>query len=127
MAVPFVSHVEWLVTDLDRSVAFFSALFSWTFEVYSTHYRVYMPKQGSGVVVGLMEVAEVKPSNSPMVHIQVDAIAAYLQRATELGAEISTPRTEVPGHGWYAQLLDPDGNIIGLFEAAVVTRSPHSP
>ncbi|MDX1605667.1 MAG: VOC family protein [Candidatus Competibacterales bacterium] len=113
---PRVSHVEWRVADLDRSVAFLEELFGWRFEVYSTHYRLYQPEQG--VAVGLLETAERRPGLSPMVHIQVEAIDPLLDRARALGALVVVGRTAVPGHGWYAQFEDSDGNLIGVFEAS---------
>lgn len=115
---PRVSHVEWRVADLERSAAFLEALFGWRFERYSTHYRLYQPEQG--VAVGLLETADRQPGLSPMVHIQVTDLDATLDRARALGARVVVVRTAVPGHGWYAQFEDGDGNRIGLFEARAV-------
>lgn len=112
---PRVSHVEWLVSDLERSVAFLENLFGWRFEHYSTHYRLYRPERG--VAVGLLETADRQPGHSPMVHVKVADLDALLDRARALGARVVVERTGVPGHGWYAQLLDHDDNLIGLFEA----------
>jgi len=112
---PHISHVEWLVTDLNRSVAFLEALFGWHFEFYSTHYRLYTPSQGTAV--GLLEVEQVKPSSAVLVHVQIDQLEQFLETAQTLGASIVTPPTQVPGHGRYAQVTDPDGHLIGLFEA----------
>ncbi len=112
---PRVSHVEWRVSDLARSVAFFEGLFGWRFTTYSTHYRLYQP--AAGVAVGLLESADCRPGGSPMVHVQVADLAASLRRAETLGAVTVTPPTAVPGHGRYAQVEDPDGNLLGLFEA----------
>ncbi|MFO1351326.1 MAG: VOC family protein [Gammaproteobacteria bacterium] len=119
--MPHVSHVEWRVTDLDRSIAFFEALFGWRFARHSTHYRIAFPDQGPAV--GLLETREVRPSDSTLIHIRVDDLDAYLRRARGLGAPLATPRTAVPGHGWYAQVVDPDGNIVGLFEAEAETSA----
>ena len=115
MMIPRVSHVEWLVSDLERSVAFLHDLFGWHFEFYSTHYRLYQPEHG--VAVGLLETEQPQPGGSPMVHVHVDDLDRVLKHAQRLGARVVTERTAVPGHGWYAQLTDHDGNQIGLFEA----------
>lgn len=114
--IPFVSHVEWLVTDLSRSVQFLQDLFGWQFEYYSTHYRLYAPT--SGIAVGLLEVKAVQPSQAVLIHVQVNDLAEFLAKAQQLGADIVTPTTVVPGHGRYAQVTDPDGHWIGLFEAS---------
>jgi predicted enzyme related to lactoylglutathione lyase len=99
-------------------VAFLEELFGWRFERYSTHYRLYQPAQG--VAVGLLETAERQPGLSPMVHVRVADLDATLDLARMLGALVVVERTAVPGHGWYAQFEDPDGNRIGLFEAGEV-------
>ena len=38
------------------------------------------------------------------------------KRYKELGGNVETPKQEIPTIGWHAHLLDPDGNIIGLFQ-----------
>lgn len=111
---PHISHIEWLVSHLDRSTEFLHALFGWQFAVYSTHYRLYQPEQG--VAVGLLETEHRRPGDSPMVHVQVADLDAVLRQAQTLGARVVAERTAVPGHGWYAQFEDHDGNRIGLFE-----------
>ncbi len=107
--------MEWLVSDLERSVSFLHDLFGWHFEFYSTHYRLYQPEQG--VAVGLLETEQPQPGCSPMVHVHVGNLDVLLRRAQALGAQVIVERTAVPGHGWYAQFTDHDGNRIGLFEA----------
>lgn len=113
--LPRVSHVEWLVTDLGRSELWFRELFGFQFQPFAPCYRLYTPECGS--CVGLMQVESVTPSSSPLVHIEVDSIDLSLARGVELGAEVAVPRREIPDYGWYAQLRDWDGNLIGLFEA----------
>ena len=115
LILPTISHVEWLVTDLTRSVAFLEGLFGWRFETYSTHYRLYTPKQGTAV--GLLEVGHVQSSHTTLVHVQIENLEQALEIAQKLGASIATPPTAVPGHGRYAQVTDPDGHWIGLFQA----------
>jgi predicted enzyme related to lactoylglutathione lyase len=116
MTPPHVSHVEWYVTDLARTEAFLSSLFGWDFEPYSRHYRLYTPPEG-GTCVGLMDVKDARPCRSTLVHVQVNDIETYLRRAAELGGRIDSHKTEIPHYGWYAHVLDPDGNVVGLFQA----------
>lgn len=113
---PFVSHVEWCVTDLARATALLEGLFGWRFAPYGTRYRLYTPAAG-GTCVGLLQVAAVQPATTTLVHVCVDDLDAALARALALGARPHVAPTAVPGHGRYAQVLDADGNVIGLFEA----------
>jgi predicted enzyme related to lactoylglutathione lyase len=46
----------------------------------------------------------------------VEDILPYLDKAKELGGSVDQEKTEIPSIGWYAHVLDPDGNIVGLFQ-----------
>lgn len=121
-ALPHISHVEWLVTDLARSCTFLEGLFGWDFQPYSRHYRLYTPEQGYPCV-GLMEVPQVTPCETTLVHIQISNLDDYLQRGQDLGARIALEPKVLAGYGRYAQLFDPDGHRIGLFQ----THNPSLP
>jgi predicted enzyme related to lactoylglutathione lyase len=45
-------------------------------------------------------------------------IDAALEKATKLGAKVALPKTPIPGVGAVAAILDPQGNICGLWEQA---------
>ena len=46
------------------------------------------------------------------------SVQAALDRAQAAGASVVTPRTLIgPGIGYFAQLRDPDGNLVGLHAA----------
>jgi predicted enzyme related to lactoylglutathione lyase len=111
---PLVSHVEWCCRDLQRAAAFFNRLFGWEFQRFSEHYLLHTPP--SGVAVGLMEKSTFTPGDGCLVFVQVDRIEPTLEHAVALQGEVAVCKTEIPGYGWYAQLKDPDGNIVGLFE-----------
>lgn len=113
-AAPYVSHVEWCCGDLDRSERFFRDLFGWEFQPYGRRYRLYAPP--GRTQVGLLEVETVEPAVTALAFIAVDDIEALLKRARELGSAVVVGKTAIPDYGWYAQITDPDGNRIGLFE-----------
>jgi len=39
-----------------------------------------------------------------------------LDKAKTAGGHIKTGKTTIPAMGWYAVILDPDGNSIGLYQ-----------
>ena len=51
-----------------------------------------------------------------MNYVDVANIEATLEQATNLGAKIALPKTSVPGVGAFAAIIDPEGNICGLWE-----------
>jgi len=40
----------------------------------------------------------------------------YVAKAKSLGANIALDKMPVPGMGWFAQIVDPQGNVIALWE-----------
>ena len=60
-------------------------------------------------------------ANNRIVHfdyVDVASIDASLERAANLGAKVALPKTPVPGVGAVAAIIDPQGNICGLWEQA---------
>jgi predicted enzyme related to lactoylglutathione lyase len=113
---PFISHVEWFCRDLERGERFLRELFGWHFQRFSQHYFLYTPEKGPAV--GLMQREDFQPGNGCLVFIQVENIETYLEKAQGLDGGIAVGKTQIPDYGWYAQLTDPDGNIVGLYESA---------
>ncbi|MDH5324403.1 MAG: hypothetical protein OEZ68_04180 [Gammaproteobacteria bacterium] len=111
---PFVSHVEWRCTDLQKTASFFQALFGWHFDTFGDNYMLYTP--GQGTCVGLLQTERVAPGNDCLVFIQVPSIATSLRQALDLDSKVLVPKKSIPNYGWYAQISDPDQNPVGLFE-----------
>lgn len=112
-----VSHVEWCCRDLGRAMQFYESLFAWRFERFSDHYALHAPPSG-GTRVGLMECEGVPPSGGLALFVTVTSLGDALSRARALGGAIAEAPRDIPGYGCWAQLLDLDGNRIGLFEPA---------
>ncbi len=110
-------HVEWTVTNSDKAKSFFGGLFDWKFSSMGENYTGFMtPSEDVGG--GFMVEKDVKPGQSPCVYVLVDQIEPYLEKTTQLGGIVAMPKTEIPGMGWFAVLLDHDKNAVGIFEAA---------
>ena len=109
-----VSHFEWSCTDLERTKNFLQGLFGWEFRPWNDDYWLFdLPDGPDG---GLMKVDKVEPGKSPYLYFEVDEIEPYLDKVMELGGGIEKEKTEIPGVGWYAHLIDPDGNTVGLMQ-----------
>ena len=54
--------------------------------------------------------------SSPVQYYTVQGIDDYVQRALGLGATLVTPKTPVPGVGYFAELRDPLNFAFGLWE-----------
>jgi len=116
MGLHTICHVEYDVTDLDRSRAFYEALFGWTFRQFTDDMMVF--GMGEEHIGGLSRKAAVNPGHSPSIWFEVENLDAKLSRASEIGGSQHTARHEVPHVGWAGVVADPDGNAVGMVQFA---------
>ena len=119
-----IVHFEIPAENLERLKKFYSDLFGWKFEKFPgpTEYwnvqTVPVNEEGMpmrpGVNGGMMK--KDRPEHKPVNYISVESVDEYSKKAVQLGGQIIVPKMEIPGMGWWALVLDPDGNQIGLFE-----------
>ncbi|MGD8940874.1 MAG: VOC family protein [Gammaproteobacteria bacterium] len=116
MPSPFISHVEWCCGNIEKTAAFFQALFGWQFKPFGNNYLLCTLEQGPAVGLLRSERAATQGDACP-VFVTVDNIDSQLKQATALGGNVHVEKTAIPDYGWYAQIKEPEGNIVGLFEA----------
>lgn len=110
-----VCHFEIPADNVEALQEFYGKLFGWTFEKMPgpIDYRV-IQTASQEVEGGLM--ARVHPQQTIVNYVRVESLEVSTQTAADLGAQVVMPKTPVPGHGWFAVLVDPQGNPIGLWE-----------
>jgi uncharacterized protein len=114
MAAP-VTHFEVNAKDAARVQDFFSNLFGWKIEVDpNMHYGMV----DTGVKMGINGgIGQSMDQNSRVTfYVQVEDIQDHLDKAVSLGGKIVVPLTEVPGVVTFAQIADPEGNVVGLIK-----------
>ncbi len=109
-----ICHVEYEVTDLARSQAFFESLFGWSFKQFMETMVVFY--SGETYLGGLMKVESVNPGSSPSIWFEVESIDKMISKAESLGSQVAEMKSEVPTVGWSAVVTDPDGNRVGMVE-----------
>ena len=115
MAAGQISHIEFPADDPDRARRFYSAVAGWEFGEMEgfPDYWLFRSGEGTGGAIGRRGVSVGEVIRN---YIEVASIDAALEAATRHGGTVVTGRTEVPGQGWYAVLLDSEGNEIALWE-----------
>jgi predicted enzyme related to lactoylglutathione lyase len=48
--------------------------------------------------------------------VNVESVDEYQQKAESLGATVVLKKMPIPGMGYFAQVIDPEGNQFGLFQ-----------
>lgn len=106
------------VTDMDRAVEFYNAVFGYDMQIDMTGpnpmalFGNTMEGTGGHIYPG----TPAKGGNGPTIHLALpgsleDGIAA----CAKAGGTVISPAIEIPP-GRFAYAIDPDGNSLGLFE-----------
>jgi predicted enzyme related to lactoylglutathione lyase len=120
MANNRVVHFESPANQPEALTKFYSDLFGWKFN------KAPMPgpeywlcdtgSDGPGINGAIMQRQD---PQQPMVnYVDVPSVDAAIEKATTLGGKVALPKTPIPGVGAVAAIIDPQGNICGLWEAA---------
>jgi hypothetical protein len=110
-----VCHFEIPADNVEALQKFYEKLFGWKFEKMPGPMDYRMIQTGSQEVEGGL-MARVHPQQTIVNYVRVEAVEASTQTAVDMGAEVVMPRTPVPGYGWFAVLIDPQKNPIGLWQ-----------
>jgi len=112
-------HWELMVSDPEKSKAFYGKVFDWQFDDTSMpgYTGIEVGEEGRGG--GLMQRPPDAPANALNTYFGVDDVEATLAKAAAAGAKVVVPKTEVPGIGYWAMFADPDGIPIGIFQEAM--------
>lgn len=116
----FTVWAEIPATDLERSVAFYAAVFQSDIRIEDMDpnpIAMFPTADGMGVAGHLYPGKPAGDGTGPTVHFEVpDSVEATGERVKQNGGTVLTDAIEIPP-GRFAYCLDPDGNSIGLFES----------
>jgi hypothetical protein len=125
-----VIHFEISARDLDKMQKFYQDIFGWDIKDYGPqmgNYRGIMTGSdtpgsdwkgidgGMNPREGALPSAE-QPINAFVCTIEVENIDETLKKIEQAGGMMATPKMEIPGVGWLAYRLDPEGNRFGVMQ-----------
>jgi predicted enzyme related to lactoylglutathione lyase len=118
-------HFEIQAADPNRAIAFYTALFGWSFNKWAGPADYWLIKTGEagtmGIDGGLLPrkgppPAAMQAVNAYICTIGVDNLDSSLKRLGELGTAVVVPKMAVPGIGWLAYANDTEGNMFGMLQ-----------
>jgi predicted enzyme related to lactoylglutathione lyase len=120
-----VVHFEIPADDPDALAGFYGNLFGWQIDKMPGEIEYWMvrtvptdekgmPTQPGGINGGLMR--RMAPEHRPVNYVNVESVADYVAKARDLGATVLMDKTPIPAMGWFAQLVDPQGNYFAMFQ-----------
>jgi uncharacterized protein len=120
MANPAVAWFEITGKDGPRLQQFYSRLFGWNVQQAgdgSGYGLVQAADKGIGGGIG---AAQDGGAGQVTFYVEVEDVAGYLAKVTELGGQTLVPPTEIPQFGLtFAFFADPEGHMVGLSKGAV--------
>lgn len=105
--------------NLDRAVAFYEKIFAKPLkrESMGPIQMAVFPYEQPGVSGAVVHGGPYRPGDNKGTVIYIDCdgqLDAVLSRVAPAGGEVAMAKTELPGMGAYAHILDTEGNRVGL-------------
>ena len=120
-----IIHFDIPANDLEKLKTFYSKLFNWKiFRApgpvdYWMIQTVPTDEQGMllkpGVNGGMYKKED--PNQKAVNYIEVENIDESIQNIKKLGGKITMPKQEVPGVGFIASAVDPEGNPFAVLQS----------
>lgn len=113
--MPRIIHFEINAEEPEKIIEFYKNTFGWTIQKWKgpMEYWLVMTGQGEGIDGG---IAKAEGEERIINTIGVDDLDAYMKKVEENGGTIVRQKAAVPGVGWLAYFLDPEGNLHGMMQ-----------
>jgi uncharacterized protein len=115
MAHGDITHIDIPVGDLAAAQAFYSKLFGWQI-AEPPGFEGYPMWQAPNKISGGGLAPRTDGFTQPRSYVEVDSIDETIAAAVEAGATVAMEKDEITPTSWWAIIVDPDGNHIGLYE-----------
>lgn len=119
-----VGYFEMHVDDFQRAQQFYGQVFGWSFSKVPVPFEYYMIDTGhtgeKSIQGGMMKRQQPLAANNGIsgyvCAIYVTSIDDALDKIRKNGGRVTMEKTPLPGIGFIAYGLDPEGNAFGLWE-----------
>jgi len=112
-----IVHVEIAAQDAGKLRAFYGGLFGWTFEAMPAMETYTTARLGAGDdAMGVAIYPRENEGPGVTNYVGVDSVEGHVAKVEALGGTI-IHRFTVPAMGYGAVALDPEGNVIGLWQS----------
>ena len=110
-------YVELPAPDVQAAVAFYSAVFGWTFVASSLSDQEYWTFSSEDAGLGgALDPSKTPSADGPVIYVQVADLAGTLAKVEAAGGETVSPAAPVGGdYGHSAVFADPNGTRLGLW------------
>jgi len=114
--VPRVIHFEIPADDPARAVKFYDKVFGWKIEKWGP-IDYWLATTGPDNQPGINGAIMTRETQETTVNtIDVSSVDEFAKKIVDAGGKVITPRTAIPGVGWFAYCVDTEGNVFGIME-----------
>lgn len=115
--MPRVIHFEISADDPERAVGFYQKVFGWQIVKWDGPVDYWLIKTGDDEpgIDGAIQRRE-DPATRVTDVIGVDSVDAFVAKVEANGGRIILPKMAVPGVGYMAYFVDPEGNTFGMMQ-----------
>ncbi len=117
MAHGQITHIEFPADDVGRARRFYEGMFGWQFREMEGFPDYLLFNTGTAEAGGAVGKRGESTGQRMLVYVEVDSIDELLPRVAGLSGKVTKERTEIPGQGWFAVVVDPEDNELGLYES----------
>lgn len=120
MTNPIV-HVEIPADNPETAGEFYKKVFGWNTDNSYPGYPMFSAEGGPGggfVKAGNTAMGVNYKAGEVIVYLGVDDIDSKVREIESNGGRITTPKTEIPGMGWFAMFTDPSGNRLAVYQGS---------
>ena len=121
-----IVHFELPVDNVERAQQFYKKFLVWDIvktEMPGMEYYITktvetdkkgIPKSSGAINGGMMK--RMNSGETPVLVIKVKSLDDTLQKLKQVGIKIVMPKMQVGNMGLYARFLDPEGNVMGIWQ-----------
>ena len=112
-----VVHFEIPAENPKRLANFYEELFGWKISKAEgvDYWIAQTGEEGELGIDGAITGREA-PEQVPINYVSVPSLSEYLEKASKLGARVTVGKQAVPGMGWFAHIVDLEGNPLGIWQ-----------
>ncbi|HET6230567.1 MAG TPA: VOC family protein [Longimicrobiaceae bacterium] len=117
--MPRPVHFEISADDPERLASFYSGVFGWSVQKWEGPQDYWLIKTGETGTPGIDGgMTRRNPGPAGTVNtIDVPSVDEFVEKVTSAGGTVALPKMAVPGVGWLAYCVDPEGTLFGMMQA----------
>jgi predicted enzyme related to lactoylglutathione lyase len=113
-----VVHFEIPADHPERAAKFYTKVFGWKINKWEGGMDYWLVTTGDsgtpGIDGAIMQRSEM--ANTVVNSIDVPSVDDFLKKVTKNGGKVVTPKTPIPGVGYFAYCKDTEGNMFGIMQ-----------